>query len=476
MAIDFFMNYPPPSEKHDLGPQQFATAVLLGGLGTAGLSYLHLPSQVSVLFALAVMITLAIVRFQAASQVRDAGYLEAFAEDVYLLGYLLTLTSLLGLVPRLMSDEASLFQIAGLKLVTTVFGLGMMMVFRQLARRWAAEKLNAEGGDFAAQQKAFSDSMVKFNQGADELTSKLNDVVRSFEPSSLAPLMEWPSRATDAFGGAAKAMEALPTAIDTCIQRLVCLGDDLQRSQTAAAEFSVTLTEGPAKSASLLSTEIDQASGAIGELNSSVSDLRTAGNAVKEALGTLGEHANDGVSKLESVADGLQRTDQQLLKFVSSLEQILDLHADNPKLPMNRLIAVLEVIAKGTGNSSEGLGQIQAGLTKMASSSQELIQHLERHAEQVILQQKQSFRLAEQQLTEIAGHFNDVKDQLGTTHAEELPDNLKESQLTAGLEHLRQDISETNEQIRALVARLDQAASPDSKLGIFRRFMGGSQQ
>src|SRR5437867_1389273 len=131
----------PPVYRSDLKPHEFVFTVIVGCVASAMLSWLHVPAWVSVVVAVGIMLILALLRWQIAkTNNRDYQSLEAFAEDIYLLGYLLTLAALLGLAPRLMSDESNLFQIAGLKLLTTVLGLALMMVFRQTARRWAEEK------------------------------------------------------------------------------------------------------------------------------------------------------------------------------------------------------------------------------------------------------------------------------------------------------------------------------------------------
>ncbi len=139
------MNGKAPIYQGDVKPAEFTIAVIVGGVGSAVLSGLRVNPLLSVGFALVVMGVLAALRWRIASQFKDFESLEAFAEDIYLLGYLLTLAALLGLAPRLMSDDTNLFNIAGLKLTTTVVGLALMMIFRQAARRWAQEE---ERGEF----------------------------------------------------------------------------------------------------------------------------------------------------------------------------------------------------------------------------------------------------------------------------------------------------------------------------------------
>ena len=106
---------PPPVYKRDYAFVEFAL-VLVGSLAlAAGLSYSSPNSLLSVGFCALAMLLLSIHRYRVASAAnRDAESLEVFAEDIYLLGYLLTLASLLGLIPRLTADDSNLINIAGL--------------------------------------------------------------------------------------------------------------------------------------------------------------------------------------------------------------------------------------------------------------------------------------------------------------------------------------------------------------------------
>src|ERR1041384_4002838 len=151
------MSTTPPLYRSDLKPLEFTLAVFVGGIGSMLLSWLRLDALVSVGFALVVMAVLAFLRWRIARQYKDFQSLEAFAEDIYLLGYLLTLAALLGLAPRLMSDDTNLFHIAGLKLVTTVFGLALMMIFRQTARRWTDDTRREREDEFYEEQKRFTE-------------------------------------------------------------------------------------------------------------------------------------------------------------------------------------------------------------------------------------------------------------------------------------------------------------------------------
>lgn len=107
------MNNKHSVSRSDVRPLEFALAVVAGGVGSALLSALQQNPWLSVGFALVVMGIVSFLRWRIASEFKDYQSLEAFAEDIYLLGYLLTLAALLGLAPRLMKEETNLFHIAG---------------------------------------------------------------------------------------------------------------------------------------------------------------------------------------------------------------------------------------------------------------------------------------------------------------------------------------------------------------------------
>ena len=81
------MNGKAPLYQGDVKPMEFTIAVTVGGIGSAVLSGLRVNPLISVGFALVVMGVLAVLRWRIASEFKDFESLEAFGEDLYLLGY-----------------------------------------------------------------------------------------------------------------------------------------------------------------------------------------------------------------------------------------------------------------------------------------------------------------------------------------------------------------------------------------------------
>lgn len=353
------MTSTPPLYRGDIAPLKFAVAVLLGGLGSAMLSYARVPAWVSVVFALAVMVILALFRIGTAIKFKDFQSLETFAEDIYLLGYLLTLAALLGLSPRLMSDETNLFHIAGLKLVTTVVGLGMMMVFRQIARRWADEKEREPLEKFIEQQKLFSEAIGRVNKGADELTAKLDEVISHFDPALLVPVAEWSNRAADAFSAATSTFEKVPLSIEEGIRGVRELGKDLAETKAAAATLAGVLSAGTAEAAKALAAEFGQTTTAAGKVAISLTSLEPTSRGAADALQTLGKQANAGGNKFGESAASLQSAASELTRTQAALKKLVDLHEKDTEAPLAVLSQLVKRLSEVRSEIGETNRQIQ---------------------------------------------------------------------------------------------------------------------
>ena len=390
--------------RSDIRPIEFTIAVAVGGIGSMVLSALHVHPLYSVGFALLIMGILSYLRWRIASEFKDFQSLEAFAEDVYLLGYLLTLSALLGLAPRLMSDDTNLFNIAGLKLVTTVVGLALMMIFRQTARRWAEEKEGEMQAKFELQQQLFSEAVARLNEGADQLTSKLDEVVRRFDPDLLIPVADWSNRAANAFSLATSHMEALPASVLNGIKQLEALNKNLEQVKSAAADLAGVLTAGTAQAASVLTTELGQATRAASGFGITVASLKPAGDSAREAIEKLGNQVAKSETQFSEVGTNLHSTALELGKVERTLKKLLELHAVDPSLPLNRLVDALEASAKNSSISTERIESIKGELRATANAGQEVAKQIETHIglplsenHQTLLQvQGQMARVAEQ--------------------------------------------------------------------------------
>jgi hypothetical protein len=448
------MSTTPPLYRSDLKPLEFTLAVFVGGIGSMLLSWLRLDALVSVGFALVVMAVLAFLRWRIARQYKDFQSLEAFAEDIYLLGYLLTLAALLGLAPRLMSDEKNLFHIAGVKLVTTVFGLALMMVFRQTARRWAEEKEGEETQKFTQQQRLFSEAVARLNEGADQLTSKLDEIVHRFDPALLEPLAEWSNRAAGSFSSATSHLEAVPAAVLNALKQLENVSTNLEQIKTAAAELTVKL---------------GQASTATSGLGAAVSALEPAGQAARTAFEKFGVQAEVSSTKLGEVNSGLLVTAQDLDKVQRALKKLLELHAADPSLPINRLVEALDKSAVHTSAVTERVGTLNTGLQSITTASHEVAKRMETQVGTPLSGHQQALDRVQQQMSKAGEQIERVARQLEGSQG----DGAATKQLLNQFAGLQVEMKQTNAHFQKLLARLDGNAASDQKTGFFGKLFGG---
>ncbi len=456
------MNGQPSLYRSDIRPLEFTLAVIVGGIGSAVLSALHFHPLFSVSFALLIMGVLAYLRWRIASEIKDFQSLEAFAEDIYLLGYLLTLSALLGLAPRLMSDDTNLFNIAGLKLVTTVVGLGMMMIFRQTARRWAEEKEGETQEKFEQQQQRFSDAVARLNQGADELTAKLDEVVRRFDPELLNPVAEWSNRAAGAFSAATNHLEAVPAAVLTSLHQLSALNDDLGRVKTAAAELAGVLTSGTAQAANVLTAELGNVSQAAGSFGAAMVALTPTSEAAQGAMENLGSRAAKGATELGDVSEGFHRTALELGKVERALKKLGETETKDLNAPMNRLVEALDKSAAHATTSAERVATLNNGLQSFTAASQEVAKRMETHVGTPLAENQQALDRMQQQMIRAAEQIERVAKQLEATAASQ-PDGATTVQLLAQLSGLRGEMRQTNAHFKTLLERVDGSPQTDNK-------------
>jgi hypothetical protein len=471
------MNTTATNRKSDVKPIEFSLAIILGGMGSAILSGLQLNPIYSVAFALLVMGTLAFLRWQIASEHKDYQSLESFAEDIYLLGYLLTLAALLGLAPRLMSDESNLFKIAGLKLVTTVVGLAFMMIFRQIARRWAEERAEEEISMFVRQQQQFSQSVARLNEGADQLTGKLSEVLARFDPQQIDAVAEWSGRATQAFGKATTTFEELPTAFEKTMRCLNDLNGHLGLIRNAANEFSNALGNGTVQAARSFTSELSQAGRATTSFGGVVASMQPAGESAARSLEGLGKNAELGLGRLNDVSAGLGRTASELARVDAALQRVVEINACDADTPLNRMVKALEASVSASITAAGKVEGLKGELEEMAANNRTLVKDLGVEISTPIKEQHKVLEQVQSRLLEAAS----LIEKLGNSkQAEPANDGLAElpelqKQLLQQLQTMTGEIKRTNEQLQLLVARTDGGEGADNRHGFFSRFIGGGR-
>ncbi|MCW5558264.1 MAG: hypothetical protein KIT22_10595 [Verrucomicrobiae bacterium] len=456
--------------RSDIRPLEFTLAVVGGGAGSAVLSALQPNPWVSVGFALAVMGGVSFLRWRLASEFKDSQSLEAFAEDVYLLGYLLTLAALLGLAPQLMKEETNLFHIAGVKLFTTIAGLGVMMIFRQLARRWAEEEGAGETERFERQEELFRAAVARLNSSATELTSKMEEVARRFDPDLLGSVAEWSNRAANAFSGATRAFEAVPGAAAPGISSLHELSGDLARVKLGMAELATVLTNHLGAATQELGQELNQAGDAARHLGASVATLPLAADAGRAALEKLGTQALQEVSRLSDVNQALGRIATELAKVEAAMRQLGDGAAADVTAPLNRLVQALAAAADRAETSSGQLERLQGDIRDVTVASQALGDRLGKEMATPLATHETALVRMHAQVAEAGRQFERVAQQLEQASIRE---TIEDDRLATELGDLCRAMGETNRQLQTLIVRIDGNTAEETKGGIFNRLFGG---
>jgi hypothetical protein len=446
------MNAKPTAASSDIRPLEFTLAVAGGGAGSAVLSALQPNPWVSVGFALAVMAVVSLLRWRLASETKDSQSLEAFAEDIYLLGYLLTLSALLGLAPRLMTDDANLFHIAGVKLFTTIAGLGVMMIFRQLARRWAEESAAGNAQQFEQQEERFRAAVNRLNRSAEELTLKMEEVGRRFDPDLLGPVAEWSNRAANALSGATRAFESIPGATAPGVRSLQELGGDLARVKVAVTELTNALTNELGTASQSLGRDLGQVGQAARTLGVSVATLTPATESGRVGLEKLGAQALQEVSRLNSVNQNLAQVAAELSKVEAVMRQLGGAGAADIAAPINRLVKALAMAADRVDTSSGHMEQLQSDLRVVSSASQTLGERLGSSVAGPLATHEGALSRMHQELEELVRQVGPVLRQMTQAQAFEAD---AEGRLSHEVESLRKSLEETNRQLQMLLVRTD---------------------
>lgn len=467
------MNNKHSVSRSDLRPLEFALVVVAGGVGSALLSALQQNPWFSVGFALVVMGIISFLRWRIASEFKDYQSLEAFAEDIYLLGYLLTLASLLGLAPRLMKEETNLFHIAGVKLLTTICGLGVMMIFRQTARRWAEDAGTEEVDKFVKQEELFRAAVARLNQSAGELTGKMEEVALRFDPDLIGPVADWSNRAANAFSTATRAFEAVPASVETGIHRLNDLSNNLERVKTAVADLATALTTNVGSAASDFAKELGQAGLSARALGVTIAALQPATDSSRSALEKLGVQTLEEVKRFGEINLSLGRIAMELGKVEEAMKKLAVEDAKDMSAPVNRLVNALEVAADRATTTADQMEAVKGELKGVSSASQELGNRLGTELGKPLGAHADTLQRVHQQLATTAQQIERVAQQMeGATPNGSAGDGF-DGKLVSELSDLRKAMGETNTQLKVLISRIDGGGVADHKPGVFGRLFGG---
>jgi uncharacterized coiled-coil DUF342 family protein len=128
-----------------LSPKAHFIAVLcFGGLGTFILSYLSLPTWITLATPSATILYYSIYSYKLDSIDRDVDGLHHHAEQIYLLGYLLTLFAIFGVALTPQGEVSDLMKAAAVKLLASLAGITAMLILKEISHGWEQDQTNKQ--------------------------------------------------------------------------------------------------------------------------------------------------------------------------------------------------------------------------------------------------------------------------------------------------------------------------------------------
>ena len=193
---------------------------------------------------------------------KDATKLESYAEQIYMLGYLLTLSAIGGALLRLLSpvmsgatldtavNSTTLFSVGGVKLVSTIFGLLIMFFFKEEAAQWSGNEEPAER--YLERIRLAAEKMVTH---AETVSDQVQAMAAALSPALVQDLG----------------------------RNMKLFSDSVASGHRAADDF-VKKTDACAASQGSLRTELDKATISAGQLDVGLKNLETASTTLKTGL------------------------------------------------------------------------------------------------------------------------------------------------------------------------------------------------
>jgi uncharacterized membrane protein YjfL (UPF0719 family) len=157
----------------------FNISLITGCLTCFFLTYISVHPLVSVCFAVILIVTNCFGKYQFCKSNGDAEGMAQSGEDIYLMGYVFTLASLIGIAPSLADQNTDLFLIGGMKLCTTLVGMVCMIYMRQSAETIATTNQNTTVNRFLESEIKLNAAVERINHNAEKLTYKLSEMSQS---------------------------------------------------------------------------------------------------------------------------------------------------------------------------------------------------------------------------------------------------------------------------------------------------------
>ena len=122
----------------------FIAVLLIGGFSTFILSYLSLPSWITLSIPTATIIYYAFYSYKLDSLERDIDGLNHHAEQIYLLGYLLTLFAIFGVALTPQGEINELIKAAAVKLLASLSGITAMLILKEISHGWEQDQTSKQ--------------------------------------------------------------------------------------------------------------------------------------------------------------------------------------------------------------------------------------------------------------------------------------------------------------------------------------------
>lgn len=322
--------------------------VLLAGVGVAfGLSWAG-SMWSSLSLCLLCMAYFAVRRFRQAEAQKDSDSLEMFADQVYMLGYMLTISAIAGVVLQSQAQTPDLLKAGAVKLTTTIVGLVVMFIFKEFAHGWNQERERA-GQQADAHVNAELRAAVRgLISEAESLRENVGGLVAAFDPETIHKMAVFADEFSDLMRGTAGALPPLKAALEQTAGGLASFQPRVEGAGRGLEVFNTALSAARSEGVVPLGVELQAlvsravaGEGALGRLSS-------AGEGLGGALDRLAKSFETEKERLAEVRDGFRR----LMKSYESLEQrvqnILRLHETDATAPLSQL-------AKSVHESAEKL-------------------------------------------------------------------------------------------------------------------------
>lgn len=339
-----------------LSQNGFTLLSLLAVSGAFGLSWagMTLPCLIA---GVAGMGALAWFCHARCSATRDGDNLRAYAEQIFILGCLLTLAGIAGVVLQAgNADATSQVRAGGVKLVTAIAGLLILSWGRERARLWKRERQQVVEQDDGVLNSQWRQAIRELNRDAEELRTKA--VTGALDPSALSTMAAVGNDLTRLVGDAVGAFSGLKTATNQLSAQLSSVEIHSRQLLTQVQ----ALGGAPVDTRKNTSTP---ATGALGALAASAGGTASSLPAADAPLAQVVTALEGTARRIEEQNGRFSELNGRLATLNVQLEE-LEANRLDANVPLERIVAALESTARGMEEESSRLsGRLAAFNTQL---------------------------------------------------------------------------------------------------------------